>query len=92
MDFGNLSCVVLLRPELALNTSSMTDGSRPDLTPSVTASDVATVPIVERNLLARFMVCPAPRGLTDVDKDSVKCSPVLAGDGWTIPSDPISLT
>ncbi len=41
-------------------TSIITAGSSPALTPITTASDVATIAVADRKLLASFMVCAAP--------------------------------
>ena len=50
----------VLRPEPALMTSIITDGSSPALTPIATASEVAAMAVAERKLLASFMVCAMP--------------------------------
>ena len=47
-------------PEPELITSIMTAGSSPAFTPITTASEVATIAVAERKLLASFMVCPEP--------------------------------
>ena len=47
-------------PDPALITSIMTLGSRPDLTPITTASEVATIAVADKRLLASFMVCAEP--------------------------------
>ena len=57
---GNLSRLAVLSPEPALMTSIMTAGSSPALTPITTASDVATIAVADRKLLASFMVCAEP--------------------------------
>jgi hypothetical protein len=55
-----LSRLALVAPEPALSTSIMTLGSRPDLTPITTTSDVATNTVAARMLLASFIVCADP--------------------------------
>src|SRR5580698_6692427 len=57
---GNFCSVAVLRPELALMTSSMMRGSRPALTPVTIDSDVATVAAADSTLLQSFIVWPAP--------------------------------
>ena len=57
---GNLSRLAVFRPDPALMTSIITPGSRPDLTPITTASEVATMAVADRKLLASFMVCAEP--------------------------------
>ena len=60
IERGNLSRLAVLRPEPALITSIMIFGSRPDLTPITTASEVATTAVADNRLLASFMVCADP--------------------------------
>jgi hypothetical protein len=57
---GNLSRLAVFMPEPALMTSIITLGSSPDFTPITTASEVATMAVADKKLLASFMVCPAP--------------------------------
>src|ERR1700716_677680 len=54
---GNLSRLAVFMPDPALITSIMTRGSRPDLTPITTASEVATTAVADNRLLASFLVC-----------------------------------
>ena len=62
---GNLSRLAVFRPDPELITSIITLGSRPALTPIATASEVATIAVADRKLLASFMVWPAP-GLVEM--------------------------
>ena len=57
---GNFCSVAVLRPELALITSTMMRGSRPALTPVTNNSEVATVDAADSTLLQSFIVWPAP--------------------------------
>src|ERR1700760_3135480 len=62
---GNLSRLAVFMPEPELITSIITFGSSPDFTPITTASEVATIAVADRKLLASFMVWPAP-GLVEM--------------------------
>jgi hypothetical protein len=55
-----LSRLAVFMPEPALITSIITFGSSPDFTPITTASEVATIAVADRKLLASFMVWPEP--------------------------------
>ena len=55
-----MSRLAVFMPDPALITSIMTLGSRPDLTPITTASEVATTAVADSRLFASFMVCAEP--------------------------------
>ncbi len=57
---GSLVAVAVLRPVPALKTSSSVAGSRPAVTPNVTASDVIASAVAESRLLSSFAICPWP--------------------------------
>src|SRR5260370_1386867 len=57
---GNLSRLAVFMPDPALITSIITAGSRPDLTPITTASEVAATAVPDNRLLASFIVSPYP--------------------------------
>jgi len=60
MARGNLSSLAVLRPLPELITSIITRGSRPALTPSTTASDVAATAVADNRLFTSFIICPMP--------------------------------
>ena len=60
IERGNLSRLAVFMPEPALMTSIMTAASSPDLTPMVTASEVATTAVADNRLFASFMVWAEP--------------------------------
>ena len=57
---GNLSWLALLRPLEALMMSISTLASKPALTPIAITSDVATMAVAAKRLLASFAVCARP--------------------------------